>query len=234
MIGKMISPVTWAQYLLANGCVIVDVETTGTDTDAEILSLAAIDHKGNILQRELVRPKRPIDESGGAFRVNKISNAMVAGARPWPHVWLDLKVLLEAHGVIAGRTPLVGYNVGFDWRMVVQSSQLYWEDVAVYAAKIQLACAMDQFGSYQRMLNPDARKRYKLADACKMIGAPPREFHREDQDCLAVLDLLRYMADRAIDVAGDWKSIPDLEAEVNLISRFTKPWTVRNPDESVL
>lgn len=103
----------WAHHLLARqNWWILDTETTGLGTKAEIIQIAAVDCAGNALIDSLVKPTVEIEPK--AYRVHGISQARVEKAKPFDLVLLDaLKAL--------GEREVVVYNSSFDLRMIHQS-----------------------------------------------------------------------------------------------------------------
>jgi len=74
--------------------VILDTETTGLDSDAEIIELPIIDLDENILFNSLIRQENPV--TAEAIAVHGISDDMLVGAPVWPSVWTKIKRILRA------------------------------------------------------------------------------------------------------------------------------------------
>lgn len=55
------SAVSWARWaLVTRNVVILDTETTGLGADAEVVELAVLSPRGEVLFDSLVRPRKPI------------------------------------------------------------------------------------------------------------------------------------------------------------------------------
>ena len=101
-----------ARNILAGAPVIFDTETTGLDSDAEIIELSCITALGSVLLDTLVKPTSSVPE--GATRIHGLGDADLVAA---PTI-LDLKPHLDA--LFAG--PAVGsHNLAYDTRLVGQS-----------------------------------------------------------------------------------------------------------------
>lgn len=98
--------------------IVFDTETTGLSKDDEVLSIGAVDESGDRIFSSLVGPVRH-DEWPYAEKVNHISPAMVAEA---PCLEDLLPEIAAACGQEADAYLVVGYNVSFDIRMLLQSS----------------------------------------------------------------------------------------------------------------
>lgn len=101
---------------------VFDTETTGLGKDDEVLSIGICDETGSPIIGTLVRPLAH-SSWPDAERINHIDPDMLAAAPTLTDVLLDMR----EKGLIGSKADyvcLVGYNVDFDVRMVVQSSEL--------------------------------------------------------------------------------------------------------------
>lgn len=98
--------------------IVFDTETTGLSKDDEVLSIGAVDERGYRIFSSLVGPVRH-DEWPYAEKVNHISPSMVAES---PSLEDLLPEIAAACGQKADAFLIVGYNVSFDIRMLLQSS----------------------------------------------------------------------------------------------------------------
>lgn len=73
--------------------VILDTETTGLDSDAEVIELSIIDMDENILFNSLIKPLNTV--SAEASAIHGITDDMLAGAPAWPTVWQKIKSVLR-------------------------------------------------------------------------------------------------------------------------------------------
>lgn len=108
------SATNWARELLTDDFVILDTETTGLYSDAEIVQIAVIDKTGAVLLESLVKPTQPIPAI--ATHIHGITDAMVADAPTFEELF---NAILMA---IGGKRVAV-YNASFDVTMLHQSDQ---------------------------------------------------------------------------------------------------------------
>jgi DNA polymerase-3 subunit epsilon len=93
--------------------VVIDTETTGLGATAEICQLSAVDLWGNILFNELIKPRNPISPEASA--IHHITDDMVKNCNGIRYYW-DYFTKQYIHQKL-----VVGYNVMFDFRMLIQS-----------------------------------------------------------------------------------------------------------------
>jgi DNA polymerase-3 subunit epsilon len=96
------------------GSIFLDTETTGLDSQAEIVEICILEKDGSVLLDTLVKPYRkiPLD----VIKIHGITNDMVAHSPGWLDVW----PLVQA--ALAGRYIGV-YNADFDIRMLEQTNR---------------------------------------------------------------------------------------------------------------
>jgi DNA polymerase-3 subunit epsilon len=139
--GDRAAATEWARSLLnrQDWC-ILDSETTGLGIWSEVVQLAIIDPRGDVLLDTLVKPTREIEE--GARRIHGITDAMVADAPGFAGVYPRLC------DAVRGKT-IVVYNASFDRAMLLQSMHL---SMGVDRPNIDGAddwqCAMLQYAAY--------------------------------------------------------------------------------------
>lgn len=110
------SAAQWAWQQMQNpDALILDTETTGLGSEAEICQIAAIDLRGQVLINTLVRPVGSIPEDATA--IHGISLKTVAEAITFKDLAQDVRSTLE------GRTVLI-YNRDYDHRLLRQSARL--------------------------------------------------------------------------------------------------------------
>jgi DNA polymerase-3 subunit epsilon len=179
----------WAQELLSreNWC-ILDTETTGLGSNAEIWQLAVIDHKGETLFDSLIEPAVEIEP--GAIAIHGISNADVEGAGGFH---LHLTPLLQA---IRNRD-IVIYNAEFDLRLLRQSARPYgiWlafptsdrRQCRIFTNGGSIHCAMIWFSQWVGEWD-SYHGNYKWQ---RLPGGD----HSALGDCKATLEVIKSMAD---------------------------------------
>lgn len=172
----------WAQALLTrDDWVLVDTETTGLDSGAEVIDLAVLDRHGTVLLDTLLRPRRPIPAQ--VTRIHGLGDHHVRDAPTFAQIWPRLGPLL------AGRT-VVAYNVAFDKRLLVQTAATH----GVALPSLAHECAMRRYVEYRKAKGlPGGRGSYSLENACREHGIPIGG-HRAAADCRATLALMRVMA----------------------------------------
>jgi DNA polymerase-3 subunit epsilon len=103
-----------AAQLLALNPLFIDTETTGLDSESEIIEIAVLDRDGNALLETLVKPMKEVPPEATA--IHGLGNAELMNAPTWPDVTRQLT------GLLYGRV-LIAHNAEFDMRMVEQSSR---------------------------------------------------------------------------------------------------------------
>lgn len=164
---------------------VLDSETTGLGTDAEICQIAIIDSSGKVLLDTLVKPVRPIPPD--ATRIHGITNEMVKDAKPFDHhiVW----DLLVHHNVII-------YNANYDTDLLYQSENALKQENFQWMRGINFYCAMEAFAEIYGDWN-DYRQSYrwqKLETACRYYKVKATDAHSALGDCLATLEVCKAMA----------------------------------------
>ncbi len=175
-------PVAWARaFMRRDDWVLLDSETTGLGSDAEIIDLAVLDRHGTALLDTLLRPQGPIPPI--VSRVHGLYDQHVRNAPTFPAIWPQLRTLL------AGRT-LVAYNVSYDARLLRQTAARHGIALAIPAQE----CAMQRYAAWRTATNPQrGREKRSLEYACRAHGIAVGG-HRAAADCRATLALLRVMA----------------------------------------
>ncbi len=173
---------SWARALLTrDDWVLVDTETTGLDSGAEVIDLAVLDRHGTVLLETLLRPRRPIPAQ--VTRIHGLGDHHVRAAPTFAQIWPRLGPLL------AGRT-IIAYNVAFDRRLLAQTATTH----GVVMPTLAHECAMRRYVAYRTAKGlPGGRGSYSLENACRDHGIPIGG-HRAASDCRATLALMRVMA----------------------------------------
>jgi DNA polymerase III epsilon subunit-like protein len=173
-----------AREILSKEPIFLDTETTGLGTSDEIIEIALVDHKGNILFQSLIHPTIPIPAESS--RINNITNEMVQSAPYWHQVWPDVGALLQ--GKIA-----VIYNSEFDVRMMTQTHQAWrmpWKKTFMPVCLMKLYAAfLGDWNSYKN----DFRF-VTLEKAGQQCGIQIPNSHRATDDTLLAHALLKYLA----------------------------------------
>lgn len=163
---------------------ILDTETTGLGSDAEICQIAIINSKGETLLDTLVKPVKPIPQE--ATSIHHISNDDVKDAPEFPYKKV-YELLRDKYVVI--------YNADYDVKMLYQAcdalgGQLPWREIT------RFFCAMKHFAPiYGDWNNYHKSYRWKsLSAACGYYGIPVSEnVHSALADCLMTLEVCKKM-----------------------------------------
>ena len=177
----------WARSLFSRNFYVLDTETTGLGSDAEIVQIGIVDAEGATVMNQLVKPSQPIPR--GATRIHGISDADVADAPAFMRLYIRLSSLLAGEVV-------VGYNMDFDWRMLQQNASRYGlPDIRI----AKRDCAMKQYAKFHGKRGSGGRGYVwqKLVVAARNEGIPPQTSHDALHDARLTLALLRKMAQSA-------------------------------------
>lgn len=177
---------------LKSNYVVIDTETTGLTENAEIIEIAIINMRGEVLLNTLVKPTQPIPPE--VTDINHITDEMVADAPTWPEVYSRVK------NIIAGRKWLA-WNSSFDARMMVQSclktgflDGMKPDAVAsvirdIETNHIDAKAIYDQwYGEFDKKRK--GFKRQRLTKAAERHGIEIGGAHRALADCMMVLGVL--------------------------------------------
>jgi len=169
----------WARNLLATPAdqwVILDTETTGLDSNAEVIQIGVIDGSGKtLLDNVLCKPLNPIPASATA--IHHITNSMVKNAASFQSTWDNLIQIADGKIVVV-------FNADYDRRLLNQSaSQLSYpkpfRPVRWDCAMIKHAEWVGEWDDYHRSF------RWQ-----KLQGGD----HSALGDCLATLEIIKKIA----------------------------------------
>lgn len=170
----------WAYSLWKQKFLILDTETTGLGSDAEICEIAITDQRGRLLFSSLVKPSVGIPDQ--AISIHGISNQMVQSAPRFAEIF---PVLV---GLLKGQTVLI-YNAAYDLRILrycCVAAQRPWIDVEAFMKSFIPQCAMLPYSAYCGEWN-DYHGNYKWQ---KLPGGD----HSAAGDCKATAQIVRQMA----------------------------------------
>ncbi len=165
---------------------ILDSETTGLESDDEIIELAIIDLHGNTLFHSMFKPTKPI--TPGAYEVHGISNNELKDKPRWSEMY---KIV---HKIIKDKTLLI-YNADFDIRMLLQTNDLH----GVYFDIPNYECVMKNYASIHSYYSEKYKdfKWISLEDATNCY-----QNHRAKDDCLLVLELINKETLKGVGING--------------------------------
>jgi DNA polymerase III epsilon subunit-like protein len=169
-----------------DAALILDTETTGLNSDAEVVEIAIINMKGELVYQSLVCPHSPIPEE--VIAIHGITNEMVATAPRWTEISDRVHQLCrQAHQVIV-------YNIDFDPRILSQSDCL-WGLKGNRWQRLPFECAMLNYAEYiGESGNHHGYRWHKLTDAAERAGYRPTNAHRAEADCQMTLAVLKWLA----------------------------------------
>ncbi len=159
--------VNYARTKIKSDPIYLDTETTGLENTDEIIEIAIVNSKGNVVFESFIRPKKTIPASATA--INHITNQMVADSPTWLDIWPKIKSLLSSH-------PIGMYNAEFDIRMILQTMAIY---EIPNDTKFDAFDIMKVYSDYMR-----ADRRYRLEQAGRNLGIPMPNSHRAADDTL--------------------------------------------------
>ena len=178
---------------LKSDYVIIDTETTGLTEYDEIIEIAIINMRGEVLLDTLVKPTRQIPPE--VTEINHITNEMVADAPAWGNVFPKVLDIIFKNKWLA-------WNSGFDARMLEQTflstgffAHATPHHVAQYVSRIHTShidakAVYDQwYGEFDD--KRQAFKRQSLTTAAARHGVAISGAHRALADCMMVLAVLQ-------------------------------------------
>lgn len=170
------------EFLFKNPNIIaLDTETTGFGPDAEVLQLSIIDEEGHKIMSEYFRPEHTT-EWPQAEAVNGISPESVKDRPSIKEKAAEIQEILNKADVI------VGYNLGFDLRMLKQSGIKFSED---YPKCLDI---MSAYAEVKNIVKEDGSlKWHKLKDCAADLGYPAKEWHEATADAKATMYCFRKM-----------------------------------------
>lgn len=168
-----------------NNYVVLDTETTGLKSPAEVVEIAILDWTGTVLIDSLVRPK--LDIPPDAIAIHHITNEMVQAAPTWPEI--RPKVLDAIHG-----KDVIVYNAKYDRHMLHSSDRNWSIPEFNYHSVAAWYCAMEwyaqHFGEYNEYYG--SYRWVRLESAAAKFGVETiYPAHRAMADCDTTLRLCR-------------------------------------------
>jgi DNA polymerase-3 subunit epsilon len=194
--------ILWARSLIERtDWLIWDTETTGLKQTGsnlmsldEIIQIGIIDPQGNIVFESLINPvKRRISQE--AKTIHGIDLRKLKDAPTFQEIIPKLREILNGKLVIA-------YNIDFESRMLTQTAAKYLKIFGkVEDMEFHMQCAMTEYSKFIGEWS-DYHEDYKFQ---KLPGAT----HNVIEDCLAVLNIIKEMANAELSQIPDpwWKNL---------------------------
>jgi len=167
----------YLKIIIHTNAIIFDTETTGLGFDDEIVELSIIDFDGKVLFDSLLKPDKMV--SGEAAEVHKIYPEMLVNQPRFCHKASTISKLFN------GKT-VVGYNIGFDMRMLIQTASL--QNVSkFYTSYVTTIDAMQLASMFINELGPYGTPRwFKLREIIDIFEIDISDkFHRALADAQA-------------------------------------------------
>lgn len=174
------------QIVRRNNFVVLDTETTGLESNAEVCQIAILESDGTVLLDTLVKPVNGIPADAEA--IHHISNQMVASAPRWADVHPMVYDLLK------GRDCII-YNAVYDRRILHQSAEAAGLPKTNWKQEANIACAMLAFAEVYGDWN-SYRGNYKwqsLSTAARYYRLPVIDAHSALGDCRMTLGVVKAM-----------------------------------------
>lgn len=169
--------IAWSKLLDRDDVLILDTETTGFRSYHEVVEVAAINTRGDILFSEMVKPVYEVEAQ--VTRIHGITNAMLADKPTYDRVHDRLmQVLCRATSVCA-------WNAPFDRRLLEQSAARYGLELPPITWRDLL--------SDHRALYPDYSS-HKLVHVAAHRDVGEAQSHRALGDCQMTLAVVRAQA----------------------------------------
>lgn len=189
--------------ILDENTLILDTETTGLGSDAEICEISIINGLGKVVFNCLIEPINPIPDE--AIKIHGITNEMIKEFRA--PKFEEIHTGLALH--LAGKT-LIIYNKSYDLKMISQvNKRCNFPEAFFDTLADKTICAMRYFSEFRNQA-----KWSKLTDACVYMGIDITQFkaHRALGDCQMTLELIRCMNDPQYIKTVKKKEIKNMES----------------------
>ena len=177
--------ITLARQKLALHPLYLDTETTGLDSNSEIVEICVIDDDEQALFESLVKPTRGIPRD--VIRIHGITDEMVKDAPAWREVWPEVEAILAKRNVAI-------YNADFDLRMMQQSHARYWMQWNLPMNDV--FCLMKLYAQFYGQWNSKygSYKWQSLEAAGQQCRIPLPNSHRAKDDVRLARAVLHYVS----------------------------------------
>lgn len=183
---------------LDENTLILDTETTGLGSSAEICEISIIDGLGNVVFDSLIKPTNPIPDD--VIKIHGITNEMVADAPSFEDIYSEILFILfptpSSDNPFKTNKIVIIYNKMYDLKILkqvsVMCSKAHISPEPFISVDTYTTCAMRHYSEFKNQA-----KWSKLTDACISMGIDITQFkaHRALGDCYMTLELIRCMND---------------------------------------
>lgn len=169
------------QRWISQDWVVLDVETTGLEQNAQIVEICIIDSAGTPLLNTLVKPSIPVPAE--ASEIHGITDTDLVNAPAWPDIHSEVCRILT-------NRPVLAYNADFDATCVQYMAEYF----GLPAPQLQTFCVMELVARWIGEQTPYGSYRWhSLQDAAQTLDVAPTGAHRALDDCLTTLGLIRQL-----------------------------------------
>lgn len=164
---------------------VIDTETTGVGKSDQVIQIGVIDKNGAIVIDTLVKPTKRVPQ--GAIDVHGITNEMLTDAPTLADVYTMLSSKLAG-------TPLVAYNMDFDWRLLQQTFTV--NKLPLFRTN-KRHCAMKEYAKFRGVRGKRGYRWHKLTQAASYEQVVVKDAHSALGDVYMTLGVMRKMAEGA-------------------------------------
>lgn len=174
----------WARQLFTlPDFYVIDTETTGFKKTDEVVQIGVINKNGDVVLDTLVKPTQRLSQI--VIDIHGITNEMLADAPALEDLYTDLSIKLAG-------TPLVAYNMDFDWRLLQQTFSI--RKLPMFKAG-KRHCAMKQYAQFRGQRGRNSYKWHKLGMAASYENIEVKDAHTALGDVRMTLALIEKMAE---------------------------------------
>jgi DNA polymerase III epsilon subunit-like protein len=162
---------------------ILDTETSGLHSTAEICELAIINKRNEVVFNSLIKTSVPLSDE--VIAIHGITNEMLTDAPSWQDVYQDIKTILEGKLVAI-------YNSQYDVRLLNQTCKIYGLPMIRFDSECVMEMYAQHYGEWSNYFGN--YKWQKLSGAARYTGYKSNNpAHRALEDCLMTNHVLHYL-----------------------------------------
>lgn len=163
--------------------VILDTETTGLEEDDEVVQIGIIDEDHNEIYQKYFYPEKEVNPF--AQKVNHLNKEKLKNCPKFTDIdFQEIKKLI-------GNRMIIGHNIGFDKRMILQSLQKNGYDLEKEVEELFQDC-FDTKLMAKRLLQSNS---YSLNNLTTLVGITREEQHEALDDCHMTLEFINRLED---------------------------------------